>query len=378
MTTMTSAQPTTTEHGGFSIYIGLRWKLLVVLLILFTIVFSIFAFTTSNLLNRLFDLSTEVAVENLRRDLASIALATSVGINGNDHQLLYERGTPGDSLFTEINEFLRQMTRANSKVVGIYTYVPHPEDPNLVQFVVTSALPPGGEMTELDTAINEIRVCAAIQEGGAGFKEDYEPGVGMRGGLTQMSSSPQLRTDEYGTWLSGFAPIRNANGEIVGAVGVDMCADDVVGVQSTIQAAQADLTASLIPGFAGGVAFITLFVLIFSLNITSPIRTLTRLAVNIGEGDYHQDFKGMRLGIFHDEVSKLATVFELLQAKVRQREETLKQQVAELQIMIDESKRDTHVQEIVESDFFRELQGKAASMRTRRTVLETGSHPKSE
>jgi hypothetical protein len=374
MTALNAGQLNQVERKRFGIFIGLRWKLMLVFVLLFTVVFTVVAVAASNLLDRLFQLSTEVAVENLRRDLESIALTTSVGINGDFHQALYESGEVGDATFMTINAFLRQMTRSNSKVVGIYTYVPNPDDPTLVQFVVTSALPPGGEMTELDTAIDDIRVCKALQEGAA-FKENYEPGPGMRGGLTQMSSSPQLRTDEYGTWLSGFAPIRNSSGAIVGAVGVDMCADDVVGVQNTIREAQIDLTNSLIPGFVIGVASILVVTFLVSINITSPIRLLTRSAERIAEGDYTQSFDKVAKGIFKDEVFTLADVFKMLQEKVRQREESLKQQVAELQIMIDESKRDTHVQEIVESDFFRELQGKAANMRTRRSTVATGSHP---
>jgi methyl-accepting chemotaxis protein len=374
MTALNAEQIKRVEQKRFGIFIGLRWKLMFAFVLLFTAVFMVVAVAASNLLDRLFQLSTEVAVANLRRDLESIALATSAGINGDIHQALYESGEVGDAAFMAINAFLRQMTRSNSKVVGIYTYVPHPDDPNLVQFVVTSALPPGGQMTELDTAIDDIRVCKALQEG-AGFKENYEPGVGMRLGLTRMSSSPQLRTDDYGTWLSGFAPIRNSNGEIVGAVGVDMCADDVVGVQNTIREAQINLTNSLIPGFVIGIISVFVVTLIVSFNITSPIRLLTRFAERIAEGDYTQSFDQVAKGVFRDEVFKLADVFKILQEKVRQREENLKQQVAELQIMIDESKRDTHVQEIVESDFFRELQGKAANMRTRRSALATGSHP---
>jgi hypothetical protein len=56
-------------------------------------------------------------------------------------------------------------------------------------------------------------------------------------------------------------------------------------------------------------------------------------------------------------------VFEIMVGKVAKREEKLKQQVAELQIMIDESKRQEQVEEIVDSDFFRELQEKARKLR---------------
>ncbi len=55
---------------------------------------------------------------------------------------------------------------------------------------------------------------------------------------------------------------------------------------------------------------------------------------------------------------------------VREREETLKQQVAELKIEIDEVKRQQQVGEIVDTDFFLELQDKARSIRSRRAQAQ--------
>ena len=48
------------------------------------------------------------------------------------------------------------------------------------------------------------------------------------------------------------------------------------------------------------------------------------------------------------------------------------QQVAELQIIVDEGKRKKQVDEIVDSDFFRNLQSKAREARMRR---DRGSAP---
>jgi len=59
--------------------------------------------------------------------------------------------------------------------------------------------------------------------------------------------------------------------------------------------------------------------------------------------------------------------------KVAKREEKLKQQVADLQIQIDHSKRDEQVKEIVDNDFFQTLQTKAYEMRSRRSQQEEES-----
>jgi hypothetical protein len=51
--------------------------------------------------------------------------------------------------------------------------------------------------------------------------------------------------------------------------------------------------------------------------------------------------------------------------KVAEREKSLRARVAQLEIMIDKSKLETQVQEIVDSDFFQDLQSKVKDMRNR-------------
>jgi hypothetical protein len=60
-------------------------------------------------------------------------------------------------------------------------------------------------------------------------------------------------------------------------------------------------------------------------------------------------------------------VFAIMVSKVYQREQTLRQQVEALKIVIDETKRQMQVNEIAETDFFRDLQQKARDMRGRKT-----------
>ncbi len=41
-------------------------------------------------------------------------------------------------------------------------------------------------------------------------------------GFVKPSSDPVLTSDAWGTFLSGYAPIRNSNGDVVGIIGIDM------------------------------------------------------------------------------------------------------------------------------------------------------------
>jgi hypothetical protein len=62
----------------------------------------------------------------------------------------------------------------------------------------------------------------------------------------------------------------------------------------------------------------------------------------------------------------LAETFSFMVDKVRVREITLKRQVEELKIEIDEVKRQQQVREIVDTDFFQDLQAKARAARVRK------------
>jgi len=66
-----------------------------------------------------------------------------------------------------------------------------------------------------------------------------------------------------------------------------------------------------------------------------------------------------------DEFGQLGASFVAMGQEVQAREQNLKQEVQELRIEIDEVKRSRAVQEITDSEFFKELQTKAMKMRTR-------------
>jgi hypothetical protein len=60
------------------------------------------------------------------------------------------------------------------------------------------------------------------------------------------------------------------------------------------------------------------------------------------------------------------------------REQSLKQQIQQLRIEIDEAKRQKQVSEIVDSDFFQDLQEKARSIRSRRAAQASADKPVGE
>jgi len=67
-----------------------------------------------------------------------------------------------------------------------------------------------------------------------------------------------------------------------------------------------------------------------------------------------------------DALGQLARVFQRMAREVRQREDRLKQEVQQLRIEIDSTKRNLQVAEITETDFFHDLQTKAQKLRENR------------
>ncbi|MCC6904583.1 MAG: HAMP domain-containing protein, partial [Anaerolineae bacterium] len=187
-------------------------------------------------------------------------------------------------------------------------------------------------------------------------------------GFKQMTRHPDNRImdedglgydDDFGNdWMSAYAPIVDAGGTPIAAMGVDFRGEYVAEVTRAVQR-------QVLLYFGIGYLVFLIFVVGASFQFTQPIRRLASAAERIGEGDYQQDISGLSVGPGKDEISTLAEVFDIMIGKVYQREQTLKKQVQDLQIMIDEQKKAAQVAEIVESDFFRDLQSKARSMRKR-------------
>ncbi len=87
----------------------------------------------------------------------------------------------------------------------------------------------------------------------------------------------------------------------------------------------------------------------------------------ITAGDYQAGMAVEDSGKYQDPtLATLAAEFSAMAAQVKQREETLKQEVAMLRIEIDEARRREEASQIMDSDFYRSLKEKARSMRQKK------------
>lgn len=322
--------------------ISLMWKLLVGFTLVFSVVFAaaFYWFLTY---------STDTALDKIQDDLVNTVTGAAKGVDTVELLALASEGVPNEAGFTDDPRFQTQLDWLDT-VHSIeprawpYIYVPGSEQNEIIYIVDLFAR----YDTERATAFQKHKISKGFSLGGLNE-------------LTIRTTDGKFETyeDEYGAWVSAYTPITNPQGEMVGAMGMDFEASYVNQVRQAIL----DRI-----GVAFLIAYTALFVLVFliSRTLTQPIRRLTRAAQKIAEGDYEQDLSGGKRERFPDEIGTLREVFGVMVSKVYQREQTLKAQVEQLKIEIDEAKRQHEVDEIAETDFFRELQSKAQLMRERR------------
>jgi hypothetical protein len=118
--------------------------------------------------------------------------------------------------------------------------------------------------------------------------------------------------------------------------------------------------------FAVGIFFAAILavgVYLVAYRISRPILAISDAAAAVEAETFQADSLTL-IGRREDELGLLARVFDHMAEQVYAREQKLKEEVVQLRIQIDEAKRSKDVQEIKQSDYFRELQEKARALRT--------------
>jgi len=98
-------------------------------------------------------------------------------------------------------------------------------------------------------------------------------------------------------------------------------------------------------------------------RLSRPVSALTAAATAI-EANTEPDTEQLAaLGRTKDDIGRLARVFSSMAAQVAVRERALRDQVAALRVEINEDRRKQTVSDLTDSEFFRELELRAAQIR---------------
>jgi hypothetical protein len=157
-----------------------------------------------------------------------------------------------------------------------------------------------------------------------------------------------------------------------GQGGFGWALDEIVGAQ-IIYVPAADVSEIAGSSF---ILVMAVFLVVFSLsvlllnrllnrNVVQPVGLLAALSNKIARGEAEEnDANALNpLARQTDELGQLARVFRRMALEVYAREQRLRQQLQELRIEIDESRRERQVAEVVETEYFQQLQEKARAFR---------------
>lgn len=373
-----------TDTTGQRRFVSIRWKVLVGFTVLFSIAFAIalLGFT---------DLAVTAATNQIQADLTQTMEGIAAQVDVDMLLELAETGEPNadgfsdDPRFVELMDFL-QANKTTEPDAWPYLYIAGEESNQIIAVVdLWARYDPDNSFAFMDVyttnsgfiilglteqtyrAVDHPLVQDLKNYADQNFEESnpfiHERLIAMGNWLTSSNILPRREFgtygDQFGRWASGYMPLVDDNGNPVAAIGVDFEADYVNEVRNEVTADVRNAFLIAYPVLLGIMVFITTV-------FTRPLRDLTAAAERTGEGDYSVDFSNLRDQRMQDEIGVLAGVFEAMVKKVDKREQSLKQQVAQLKIEIDEAKKQSEVEEIVESDFFRDLKSRATDLRTTR------------
>ncbi len=322
-------------------FISLRIKLLVGFTLLFSAVFGLIFYW-------IYRFTDTLTLTHIRDQLVNTIQGAAPGVDGDMLMALAAEGQPNaagfsdDPRYAALLDWLQQVQRFEP-AAWPYLYIKGSR-PDEIIFVV-----------DLWARYNPEKAAPFMY---ADTAEDLYLGLEGLYVVTDSSGKLALTSDQWGEWVTACMPVQNAAGEPVGAIGIDFEASYVRQVRRAVS--QRVTLAFLI-------TYAVLFGVVYfaTQTVARPVEALSQVARRVGAGDYTQRFIRSLASRYVDEFDVLAETFNEMIAQVDQREQSLRREVAELRIEINEVKRQKNVEEVVDTEFFRELQAKAQHLRQR-------------
>lgn len=271
-------------------YPTLRTRLAITLIVLATV----FSAGVSSVLYM--DFRQELR-ENLRRRLENI---TALAALQQDGDTFIRIAGQNDRFFQQIHETNLKIKQAEPDLRFIYTMK---KDQGKIHFVVDAGIP--GE--------------PLISSFGDEYKEPSQTLVDNFDTLTGTLVEPGFYSDEFGTFLSAYAPIHSSSGQQVGVLGVDITAN-------TILAQERSHLLRFIFIFFGTLPLIVAAGIISANYLAKPIIKLRNAANKISEGEY--SFKITQIPNTR-ELAELAVDFNTMSDKLSGLINDLEQRVTE-------------------------------------------------
>ena len=195
----------------------------------------------------------------------SIAATTAALLDASEHEKIRTKDDQGGENYLRLEEKLRNARNANRRqdvyVKFLYTMRPYPGSPAKAQFVVDAE-----EHGEDKSNVGDI------------YKVDD---ADYKFRLNDCKADDHFLHDQWGVWLTANAPVRDARGDAVAAVGVDVSAED------TLKQLHGLLWSGAL-ALAGTIVFAWLFSKLAASRLASPLGKIRSFVEQISRGNYRE------------------------------------------------------------------------------------------
>ena len=230
----------------------------------------------------------------MKTNVLSIAATAASTIDANEHEKIRTRDDQAGAPYLRLEEQLRKVRNSNRRqdinVKFVYTMRAYPENPSKAQFVVDAE-----EQGEDKSNVGDV------------YKVN-NPNFKFR--MNDYSVEDDFLRDQWGAWLTANAPVRNARGDAVAAVGVDVSATDALNqLHGLLWSGALALAASVV--------FAWIFSKLVAHRLASPLNAIRALVEKITQGDF-----GGTLDIHsHDEFAEVARALNEMSLGLQQRDD---------------------------------------------------------
>jgi len=233
--------------------------------------------------------------------LLALVSNAALHINGDDHALLVSSADSELEAYQELQQKMFGVAATDEEIIYVYTM--RKNEAGIIYFVLDAGREPGETFEEYEPG----EIGAIYELPSDLLLENFDT-------LNRAIAEPDFYTDEFGTYLSAYAPFYRSDGQLEGVVGIDILSQDIVAQQSS---------------------FLNIFVLNFAISsvfllslgwvagnlLAKPIRIFSQKA---------SDIKDTRTQIKLDtnisEVKQLVGNFNIMLNTLQSNEEQLQQQ----------------------------------------------------
>ncbi|MFH1407114.1 MAG: SpoIIE family protein phosphatase [Candidatus Omnitrophota bacterium] len=233
----------------------------------------------------------------LQQKILTIATLGSYLIDAAEHKRIpaSKEGVQAPE-YKNLRRIIRKIVKSDSHIKYVYTMIKG-DRPNIWKFIIDS---------------DEEEACLP------GTNYDVSRFKQMQKAFKGPSVDNDITTDQWGSYLSGYAPIRDENGEAVAIIGVDVLA-------KTIKEMDKQIRNDAVKAVALSVPFALFLSFIISFGIVRPIKKLSLAMDKVKKGDFTQ-----RVSVkTNDELSDLGEDFNVMTKDLKNYMQELEKTTAE-------------------------------------------------